>query len=109
MIYVERAADGRIVALHDAPTTAAKEQRSVMDEEVLAFINRNGTEDAWKQLLSTTDTGAVRIVEDLIDILIRKNVINFTELPEQAQQRIRDRKQLRDRIVAQELLVDDIL
>jgi hypothetical protein len=80
-----------------------------MDEEVLAFLNRNGADDPWKQLLSATDTATVRIVEDLIDLLIRKNVINFTELPEQAQQRIRERKQLRDRIVAQELLVDDIL
>jgi hypothetical protein len=109
MLYVERAPDGRIIALHDAPTPAAAEQRGVMDEEVLAFLNRNGTDDTWKQLLSATDTGTIRVVEDLIDILIRKNVITFTELPDQAQQRIRDRKQLRDRIVSQELLVDDIL
>ena len=106
MLYVERSADGRIIALHNAPTPAAQEQRSLMDEEVLDFFN--GTE-SWKQLMLHSDLGAVRIVEDLIDLLISKNVLNFTELPEHAQQRIWERKRLREKIVSQDLLVDDII
>jgi hypothetical protein len=59
--------------------------------------------------MAMSDLGAVRILEDLIDVLIRKNIIQFTELPEHAQQRIRERKQLREKIVSQNLLVHDIL
>lgn len=106
MLYVERGKDGRITALHNTSTSAAQEQKSMMDEEVLAFFNAM---DSWKQLMSMSDLGAVRILEDLIDILIRKNIIQFTELPEHAQQRIWERKQLRKKIDSQDLLVHDII
>lgn len=106
MLYVERGTDGKIIALHKSSTPVAQEQKSMMDEEVLAFFN---TTDSWKQLMSMSDLGAVRILEDLIDILIRKNIIQFTELPEHAQQRICERKRLREKIVSQDLLVHDIL
>ena len=109
MFYVERTQDGKIAALHASPQPSASEQKTMMDAEVLSFLNQSGSEDTLKQLLAFTDTGTIRILEDVIDLLIRKNVINFTELPEQAQQRIQDRKQLREKIVAQDLLVDDIL
>lgn len=109
MFYVERAEDGRIIALHGSPNPSAVEQKSMMDEEVLRFLSKSGTDDALKQLLAVTDIGTIRILEDIIDLLIRKNIINFTELPEQAQRRIRDRKQLREKMVTQDLLVDDIL
>lgn len=106
MLYVERGKDGTIKALHNSPHPAAQEQKSMMDEEVLAFFN---SVDSWKQLMALSDLGAVRIVEDLIDILIRKNIIHFTELPEQAQQRILERKHAREKIVSQDLLVLDII
>jgi len=53
--------------------------------------------------------GIIRLLEDLIDLLIQKNVIFFTELPEQAQERIKERKRLRETLNPQELMVDDIL
>ncbi|MFA7403347.1 MAG: hypothetical protein WC007_05100 [Pelobacteraceae bacterium] len=106
MLFVERGQDGKIIALHNASTPVAQEQKSMMDEEVLAFFNAT---DSWKQLMAMSDLGAVRILEDLIDVLIRKNIIHFTELPEHAQQRIRERKQLREKIVSPNLLVHDIL
>lgn len=106
MLFVERGKDGRITALHNASNPAAQEQKSMIDEEVLAFFN---TTDSWKQLMAMSDLGIVRILEDLIDILIRKNIINFMELPEHAQQRIWERKQLREKIVSKDLLVHDIL
>jgi len=106
MIYVERGKDGSITALHNASNPAAQEQKSMMDDEVLAFFDSS---DSWKQLMAMSDLGAVRVLEDLIDILINKNIITFTELPEHAQQRIQERKHLREKIDSQDLLVHDIL
>jgi hypothetical protein len=106
MLYVERATDGKIIALHSTPNPTALEQKSLTDEEVLEFFNST---DSRQQLMAYSDIGAIRIVEDLIDLLVRKNIINLTELPEQAQQRIRERKRLRKNIASQELLVDDVL
>lgn len=106
MLYIERAKDGRIIALHNASTPAAQERKPLLDEEVLEFLN---TTDSWEQSIAMSDFGAVRIIEDLIDVLIRKNVINFTDLPEQAQQKIREREHLRRKIVPQDILVHDII
>lgn len=106
MLYVERGKDGMITALHNSPGPAAREQKSIMDEEVLAFL---ATTDSWKQFMEISDLRSVRILEDLIDLLISKNIINFTELPEQAQQKILERKHLRKKIDSQSLLVNDIL
>ena len=106
MLYVERGKDGKIIALHNTSSSATQEQKSMMDEEVLAFFN---TTDSWKQMMTISDLGTVRILEDLIEILIRKNIIHLTELPEPAQQRIRERKHFREKIVSQDLLVHDII
>lgn len=106
MFYIERDSDGKIIALHNSPNSSLLEQKSLMDEEVIAFLNAT---ESWKQLMALSDLGTVRIVEDLIDILVRKNILNFTDLPEHAQQRIWERKRIREKIVANNLLVDDIL
>jgi len=60
-------------------------------------------------LLSLSDMGIIRLLEDLIDLLIRKHIISFTELPEQAQERIRERKRLRESMTSQDLTVDNII
>lgn len=106
MLYVERGNDGKIIAVRNTPSPAAKEQKTVLDEEVLTFLD---TADSRGQLMAMTDIATVRIIEDLIDLLVHKNIINFTELPEHAQQRIRTRKNLREKIVSQDLLVHDII
>lgn len=106
MLYVERDKYGKIIALYNAPHPSAQEQKSMMDEEVLEFFS---AADSWRQVISYTDLGTIRILEDLIDILVRKNIINFTELPVHAQQRICERKKIREKLVSHDLLVDDIL
>jgi hypothetical protein len=106
MLYIERGDDGKIVALHQKSSAVAKEQKSLMDEEVLAFLNETG---AWGDSLALSDAGTVRVIEDLVDLLVRKNLINFTELPEQAQHRIKARQNLREKISATDLLVHDII
>jgi len=106
MLYVERAKDGSIIALHNTSTSAAQEQKPLLDEEVLNFLN---TTNSREQSIAMSDFGAVRIIEDLINVLIQKSVINFTDLPEHAQQKIREREHLREKLVSQELLVHDII
>lgn len=109
MLYVERDKDGKIVALHKSPDPNASEQKPIMDEEILEFLNKNIDTDAGIQFLSLSDIRIIRILEDLIDLLIRKNIILFTELPEDAQAKIRERKQVRETMAPQDLMVDDIL
>jgi hypothetical protein len=109
MLYVERDKDGKIIALHKSPDPNAGEQKSIMDEEILDFLNRNVDTDPGIQFLALSDMGIIRIVEDLIDVLIRKNLILFTDLPEDAQAKIRERKRVRAVMTDQDLMVEDIL
>lgn len=109
MLYVERDEDGRIIALHNSSVPNADEQKSVIDEEIVDFLKNNVEADPWIQFLTLSDTGIIRILEDLIDLLIRKNVILFTELPEHAQLKIKERKRVRETKAPQNFMVDDIL
>ena len=43
------------------------------------------------------DADFVRVLEDVIDTLIARNVINITDLPEQAQAKLFARKSFRER------------
>lgn len=54
--------------------------------------------DDAKAELSQTDTGMIRVIEDLIDTLIDKNVIAINDLPVEAKDKINNRKILRDKI-----------
>jgi hypothetical protein len=109
MLYVERDGEGTIIATHISPKPNASEEKSVVDEELLDFLNKTVSADSRKLLLSLSDMGIIRLLEDLIDLLIHKNIIFYTELPEQAQEKIRERKRLRQTITSQTLTVDDIL
>jgi hypothetical protein len=46
---------------------------------------------------SRLDADFVRVLEDVIDTLIARNVINITDLPEQAQAKLFARKSFRER------------
>ncbi len=47
------------------------------------------------EALSQSDTGLARVLEDVIDVLINRGVIQFTDLPDQAQLKLLERRQTR--------------
>ena len=50
------------------------------------------------QLLSQSDTDIARVLEDLVDVLIQRGVIQFTDLPQAAQDKLMSRQQTRARL-----------
>lgn len=56
-----------------------------------------------------SDQALIRVVEDLIDTLIRKELLHFTDLPEAAQAKLLERRSLRRSVNALSLLKDDDL
>ena len=57
--------------------------------------------------LAESDQALIRVVEDLIDTLIRKDLLHFTDLPEAAQAKLLKRRDLRRSVNALNLLQDD--
>lgn len=109
MLYIERDKNGSIKAIYNAPQANAREEKSAIDDEILNFLHNTGAEDPKKLLLSMSDKGMIRLVEDLIDLLIRKKVILYTELPQHAQDKMKERARLRKADDSGILMADDIL
>ncbi|MGD8911221.1 MAG: hypothetical protein PVI97_08390 [Candidatus Thiodiazotropha sp.] len=108
MLYAKRDNNGDIINLSDTPSPGADEIVNATDNEVIGFIFNNSSTTLSKKLLSETDAGMIRIVEDLIELLIQKNLIMFTDLPNAAQQKILMRNKIRSVFqTGDPLLVDD--
>ncbi|MFH2123390.1 MAG: hypothetical protein ABIJ50_07920 [Pseudomonadota bacterium] len=108
MLYVERDQKGKIVAIRREADTAEMELKEAVDDEILEFLVDDKTNDSMIRLLASTDAGGMRILEDLINLLVRKNIIMSTELPHDAQIKLRQRRQLRQRL-DKTIIVDDII
>ena len=96
MPFVHMDANGKILAVYTEPVEGAVEVEP-NDPALKAFILQNiptagadGTED-WMQ----SDLGLARVIEDLIEVLIDKKLIMFTDFPEGAQKKLLDRRGLR--------------
>jgi len=109
MLFVERDHEGTIVAIRRGEEGCGLEPVTLLDTEVLSFLQSSGEIESLAQLLMHSDASIVRVLEDLVDLLIKKKVILFTELPVEAQVKIQNRKQLRARLVDDQLMVSDIL
>ncbi|WP_093447789.1 hypothetical protein [Thiomicrospira sp. ALE5] len=59
------------------------------------------------QALQDSDLEMIRVLDDLIELMIDKGVIQFTELPEQAQRKLLKRTQLRQGRRNLDLLEDE--
>ncbi len=96
MPYVSRNASGQINALHRSAGPGAGEYLQPTDPEVQRFLGvdeppRRGSEFA------PLDEDFVRVLEDLLDTLISRGVINITDLPAPAQAKLFARKSFRER------------
>lgn len=102
MPYVARSADGRIGAISGEATEAAGEWLDPADPELHEFLGRIMPADD----LARSDQPLIRVVEDLVNTLIDKNLIRFTDLPEAAQQKLMLRRTLRRTRSSLDLLGD---
>ncbi len=94
MPYVVRNAEGQLSSLHRLETEEAKEFLEDRDPDVLAFI---GAADEGGTHFSRLDADFVRVIEDLVDVLLAKNILNITDLPAEAQAKLFARKSFREK------------
>lgn len=95
MPYVVRNQEGQILALVREAHSDNAEYLNADHQDVLEFLaidNESGAEQA----LSKSDTDLARVIEDLIQLLVDKNNIMFTELPPAVQLKLLNREKLRN-------------
>lgn len=69
-------------------------------------INSSISPDVLERL-AESDQAMVRVLEDLIDTLIGKDLLHFTDLPDAAQKKLLERRQLRRSGDALNLIEDE--
>lgn len=94
MLYIERDGSGKLrtVSVHPFDGCEALAEDS---PEIRAFFPPSSEPDPQ---FSTSDAEFVRVLEDLIDALISKNILRHTDLPVAAQRKINARKGMRNRL-----------
>lgn len=95
MPYVKRDAQGAIVEL-TTQSDNIDEWLENSDPEIIRFVNKE-LRDVGEvmQELSHSDAEMIRVIEDLIDILIDKQVLRYNDLPEAVRRKIDARSNLR--------------
>ncbi len=94
MPYAIRNAKHEIVALLKEPVPGQDEFLPADNQEVMQFLGLTSREDA-RGALKVSDRQLARVTEDLIQLLIQKNLILFTELPLPVQDKLLLREKLR--------------
>ena len=99
MPYVTRDENNSIIGISDRQTPDAREFLPNTDPEVMQYLRGAGP-DSMRDHLSRTDLDMSRITEDLIDVLIQRNILNFTDFPVEAQKKLMARQRLRSNLSA---------
>ncbi|MBW8370480.1 MAG: hypothetical protein K0M66_05845 [Thiobacillus sp.] len=100
MPYVKRDEQGLITTIKLEAGEGLEEVPS-SSPELLDFMRRMGLEQST---LQQSDMRLVRVLEDLIDLLIDRDVIRFTDLPLPAQEKLMERRSMRQSLGALDLL-----
>jgi hypothetical protein len=107
-IYAKKDSAGNILALSRDPAEGTQPGWSECAEdapEVFAFSAQIVQSSSG---FERSDLSFVRVIEDIIDLLIDRAVIRFTDLPAAAQAKLLERKSRRD-VHRLRLLDDEVL
>lgn len=101
MPFVKRDHTGQIIAVGSMPADGSTEELASDAPELQTFFALMGGD---ANPLETSDLKFIRAIEDLIDLLISKNVICITDLPVAVQSKLMERRSMRHTLGALNLL-----
>jgi hypothetical protein len=101
MPYFQRGSNGMINSLQREKDDKHTEFLAPTHPEIISFLTaskeQHGSNKA-KETLSESDQDFARATEDVINLLIEKNIILFTDLPPQVQAKMAGREKLRSNL-----------
>ena len=107
MAYIQRDSQGKIIAVYDSSEISAQEFLPFDSPELLEYLLQSESSDVARKVLSTSDINLIRVLEDLINTLIDKKVILFTDLPMAAREKLSNREKIRGHLNSLENLMGD--
>jgi hypothetical protein len=106
-MFVRRNERGEVVALSKVRGPQFNEEVPGDSPELESFYGESTRPQNDFKDLQTSDLGMVRVLEDLIDLLIGKGVITFTDFPDAVQKKLLGRQDMRKSIRDLNLLDED--
>ena len=103
-MYIKRNSADELIAISREPSTGFIEVLDDDAPELLAFLQQAKT--AQQLALEQTDQTMARVLEDVVNLLVEQGVIRFTDLPDAAQHKLLNRRELRGKRNGIELLDD---
>ncbi|MDP3705866.1 MAG: hypothetical protein Q8R24_08145 [Legionellaceae bacterium] len=94
MVYIKRDSNNQIIAIFDKDTDEHLEKLPSTDKEVHVFLAKCHVNHEAAFL--KTDLELIRVIEDLVQILIAKNVIAITDFPIAAIEKLTARNKIRE-------------
>lgn len=108
MLYVKRNQSGNIEALYSKPNPDSKKAEITDYDDIECFVLNNMHQEINEEeqvnqrnlmgYLNDSDRQMIRVIEDLIVILVDKNIIQFTDLPGATQEKILTRNNIRSKL-----------
>ncbi len=98
MPFVERDTKGLIVAVHNQPRDGVTEELPKGHPEIVAFLGTADEAHGLRAGLADSDLDVVRVIEDLIEALLRRGFIEPADLPSPALKKITQRREMRSRL-----------
>ncbi len=105
MAYVLKNAQGNIIAASAEDNLGADWQ--FIEENANDYVNFLENSLAKNSRFRESDIQLARVLEDLISMLIERNLIRFTDFPVAAQKRLIDRQTMRKKTQLSSILDDD--
>lgn len=106
ILFAKRDSEGRILSVS---SECLDGYEVVPSEEAMLIFKKLYPAAVKTQMtreLHESDNEMIRVIEDVIELLIAKNLIQFTELPRAVQQKIFNRKKIR-RLLSDTMIPDD--
>lgn len=100
---MRRSHSGQILSVSLTATPDHQERIAGDADEALEFARALSPKQS---ALLESDLSLIRVIEDLIDVLIHKDVLRFTDLPDRVQAKLLERRKLRGSIHSLDLLGD---
>lgn len=107
MPFVRRDAAGSIISVFHQSIADDLVEISHDDPELTAFLETTSPQAEERRKMVESDLGMARVLEDLIDVLIEKGHLMFTDFPEMAQKKLMERRGLRKEFAYMESLFGD--
>lgn len=103
MPYVQRDSQGKIIAVSASESETTREWVEEGGHDLNSFLldmalGKESADPTVVRALSESDLAMIRVVEDVVDLLIEQNLLRFTDLPVAAQDKLMQRRSLRETI-----------